>query len=113
MAEINLIIKVIVSQLIADIENPLADRYHVYNLNYHDSTFRDYYTFGYFLVHERKIRMFYVDPQDIEVGNREFKNYFYLNITLLLLHLRKLHGCSDNFHNSNHYNYVCEHLIMN
>lgn len=66
---------------------------------------------GYLFVHVRKIRMFYVALQD--VGRHKLRNYYYLNISVLVLHLRKLHGCSDSFHKPNHLYYVCEHSFMN
>lgn len=87
MAEINFIIprklEVIVAKLIAGtrVGNVLADGQHVYNLNCHVSTFKGYYKFGYFIAHERKIRMFYVDPLDGGVRNHEFRNCFDLNIS--------------------------------
>ena len=66
---------------------------------------------GHLFVHERKIRMFYVALQD--VGHRKLENYYYLNISVLVLRLRRLHGCSDNFHKPNHLHYVCGHSFMN
>ena len=113
ITKINFIIpnnfKVIVSKLMdgTKVGNFLGDGQHVYNLNCHESTSTDYYKFGHLFDHEKMIHMFYVDPLDAVVNNYGFKNYFDLNINVLVSHLRKLHDCSDSYHKLIHCNYVC------
>ena len=102
MAEINSIIPSKIVVVGTGVRYDLADGQHAYNLNYHESTFMDYYTFDQFIVPERMFRMFFDGLINEGVRNHKFQNYFDLNVSVLVSHLRKSHGYSDSFRKTIH-----------